>query len=102
VKPNRIQLRRIKGWRMPPNTKKVDRSTKWGNEFKVGDPGVPDRATAKRLFRKALLAGKLKFSVADVQRELGGWNLACCHADVLLELANQVDTEAPASSNLTR
>lgn len=31
--PERIQLRRTKGWRMPPNTVKVDRSTRWGNPF---------------------------------------------------------------------
>ncbi len=30
-KPVRVQLRRTKGWRMPPNTKKVDRSTAFGN-----------------------------------------------------------------------
>lgn len=29
----RVQLRRTKGWRMPPNTVKVDRTTKWGNPF---------------------------------------------------------------------
>lgn len=95
MKPVRIQLRRIKGWRMPINTVKVSRPTKWGNDFVVGDPGVPDRATACKLFRKALLAGKLKFSVADVHRELPGKNLACwcadepCHATTLLELANK-------------
>lgn len=33
--PERIQLSRAKGWRMPPNTKKVDRSTPWGNPFWV-------------------------------------------------------------------
>jgi hypothetical protein len=32
-KPQRIQLRRTKGWKMPPNTVKVDRSTRWGNPF---------------------------------------------------------------------
>lgn len=31
--PERIQLSRKKGWRMPPNTVKVDRTTKWGNPF---------------------------------------------------------------------
>lgn len=29
--PKRIQLSRTKGWRMPPNTMKVDRSTAFGN-----------------------------------------------------------------------
>ncbi len=31
--PERVQLRRTKGWRMPPNAMKVDRSTRWGNPF---------------------------------------------------------------------
>ena len=31
--PHRIQLQRTKGWRMPPNTRKVDRSTRFGNPF---------------------------------------------------------------------
>ena len=34
--PRRIQLRRAKGWTMPPNTVKVDRSTKWGNPHRLG------------------------------------------------------------------
>lgn len=33
--PQRIQLRRAKGWKMPPNTVKCDRTTRWGNQFKV-------------------------------------------------------------------
>jgi hypothetical protein len=35
--PERIRLSRGKGWRMPPNTVKVDRSTRWGNPFRAGD-----------------------------------------------------------------
>ena len=31
--PRRIQLRRTKGWGMPPGAVKVDRTTKWGNPF---------------------------------------------------------------------
>lgn len=38
--PKRIQLRRSKGWRMPENAVKVDRSTKWGNPFTVGKHGT--------------------------------------------------------------
>lgn len=41
--PVRVQLRRIKGWRMPPNTVKVDRSTKWGNPFVCHRRDNPDR-----------------------------------------------------------
>lgn len=33
--PKRIQRRRVKGWRMPENTKSVTRPGKWGNPFKV-------------------------------------------------------------------
>ena len=49
--PKRIQLRRTKGWRMPENTVKVARPTKWGNPFKVGHtqtrcPRVGDTSTA--------------------------------------------------------
>ena len=41
--PHRVQLRRTKGWRMPPNTVSVARPTIWGNPFSVQDYGV-DRA----------------------------------------------------------
>ncbi|SFF27693.1 DUF4326 domain-containing protein [Nitrosomonas sp. Nm166] len=34
--PRRVQLKRVKGWRMPENTVKVDRTTKWGNPFAPG------------------------------------------------------------------
>jgi hypothetical protein len=36
--PERIQLQRRAGWRMPANTVKVDRSTRWGNPMRTG-PG---------------------------------------------------------------
>jgi len=34
--PERIQLSRAKGWRMPGSAVKVDRSTRWGNPFRIG------------------------------------------------------------------
>ena len=37
--PRRIQLRRTKGWRMPPNTVRVSRPSKWGNPYRVGQRG---------------------------------------------------------------
>jgi len=37
--PRRIQLRRIKGWRMPSGTIKVDRATVFGNPWIPGAPG---------------------------------------------------------------
>lgn len=33
--PERIQLSRKKGWRIPPNTAKVDRATLFGNPYEV-------------------------------------------------------------------
>ena len=115
--PRRIQLRRAKGWRKPDNTVVVARPTKWGNPFVAHHPGsavekpmTPTMAVAA--FRSLLEKnhggwfptplpwpkGKIPSqftTVADVQSELRGKNLACwcpldqpCHADVLLELAN--------------
>lgn len=40
MKPIRVQLSRRKGWTMPPNTVKVDRSTRWGNPFDVRKYGI--------------------------------------------------------------
>jgi len=37
--PVRIQLSRARGWRMPPNTVKVDRTTPWGNPYDVREYG---------------------------------------------------------------
>lgn len=100
----RIQLKRTAGWRMPPNTVKVDRSTKWGNPFVVGLFGT--RAECVDAFEK-LLAGwvcvsggcdpdtqRAYFAMACMDRhELKGKNLACwcpldepCHVDVLLRV----------------
>lgn len=43
--PERIQLSRRKGWRLPPDTVVVTRSSRWGNPWIVGRPGffwLPD------------------------------------------------------------
>lgn len=107
--PERVQLKRSKGWRMPPNTVKVDRTTKWGNPFVPGQPApfgptkgqiVADKRHAYQLYRATA-----RFNpqlVAAARAELAGKNLACwcpkgdpyedaCHAAVLLELANKGD-----------
>ena len=90
--PERIQLSRRKGWRMPPNTVKVDRSTRWGNPFPACDRYTPERSVA--LFRSHAEVNARKD--ATWLAPLRGKNLACwcapgkpCHADVLLELANE-------------
>lgn len=110
--PIRIQLRRTKGWRMPPNTVSVSRGPgrKWGNPYRVGsvDPRtgrVLDAAGSVGKFYESLVLGRLAISEADVIRELKGKNLACwcplpkagepdiCHAAVLLEIANAAMAE---------
>lgn len=108
AKPVRIQLSRKKGWRLPENTVKVDRSTQWGNPFVIGqtypikeDDGfgdvigqhtVKDAADAVALFSEHMEATGWTYDLESLR----GKNLACwckpgepCHADVLLELANQ-------------
>jgi len=35
MEPQRIQLRRTKGWRKPPNTVVVARPSKWGNHWRA-------------------------------------------------------------------
>lgn len=42
--PQRIQLSRAKGWRLPPDTLKVDRSTRWGNPFKSSEHSMSGQA----------------------------------------------------------
>ena len=96
-KPHRVQLSRALGWRMPPNTLKVARPTCWGNPYKigkVGPAGAKDAAEAVAKFRTQLL--EYGPDIEALRTELRGKNLACwcaldqpCHADVLLEIANQ-------------
>lgn len=100
--PERIQLRRAKGWRMPPLTVKVDRTSKWGNPFSVwhdendGQWFVSDGSchwpVANKADGLALAVEKYteqmekRYNVAvygaatdllDLQGELAGKNLAC-------------------------
>ncbi|HEV7253822.1 MAG TPA: DUF4326 domain-containing protein [Mesorhizobium sp.] len=108
--PVRIQLKRTKGWRMPENTVKVDRSTKWGNPFVVGqvrffinDNDPNDRLVIQPTTVEEAVAAFRWLVEQPSRREailkLRGKNLACwcksgepCHADVLLELANSGTT----------
>lgn len=97
----RIQLSRAKGWRLPAGAKKVDRSTRWGNPYRVdvfglarslalfentlhgfwvpslfdGDPDslLNEAYALHNDFRK-----RHRYHVMeDIQHELRGWNLAC-------------------------
>lgn len=117
--PNRIQLKRTKGWRLPPGTVNVARPTIFGNPWSVKgaiasglfpaehcaevcveefrawlarDPSSPICSESKLLRG---LAGRRE-QVLALLPGLRGKDLACwckegsvCHADVLLEIANR-------------
>ena len=105
MKPVRIQMKRVKGFRLQEESKKINgrpcvlvsRPTKWGNPYKVGKLSEDGRYAvsieqAVAFYRDLILAGR----IGVVVEELRGKNLACwckigdpCHADVLLEIANQ-------------
>lgn len=101
--PRRIQRKRTKGWRMPPNTVSVTRPGKWGNPYYVGMFRKYNHADAVADYRRWLegdygarvWAGPPPTTEA-IRQVLRGKNLACfcplsspCHADVLLEIANR-------------
>lgn len=104
--PRRIQRKRTKGWRMPPNTVSVCRPGKWGNPHPVGKPcpmcdgEIHTRQEAVDCY-EADVKHACAITIAQARAELRGKNLACfcplvdaqnnycpCHADVLLRVAN--------------
>lgn len=117
MKPQRIQRKRTKGWRMPANTVSVGRlgyarPGPYGNPFVVGCDGTAEECVAKfrAAWERSLTLAEMQprsppmpFGYPVYLGPLRGKNLACwckldqpCHADVLLELAN-----APLGGNPT-
>lgn len=114
----RIQRRRTKGWKMPRGAVYVGRPTKWGNLWVVGLESCGCRSagecshnvfrceTAQEAvdsFRWWVSEGNGRMRRAAVE-ELRGKDLACwcpldkpCHADVLLEIANDLPPAAIAT-----
>lgn len=102
----RIQRKRTKGWRMPPNTVYVGRGSAWGNPYIVGIDGTAEECIAKYKdylfpYKKQPPNNKKEYLfISDMHmgaiiRTLKGKNLACwcaldkpCHADLLLQIAN--------------
>lgn len=103
---NRIQRKRTKGYKTPPNTKYVGRPTKWGNPFKVEELGHKEAVIR---YKTCILNNAMVFVyvdhiesleiydrfkwIAENLEQLRGFNLSCfcslgseCHADVLIEL----------------
>lgn len=113
--PVRVQRKRIRGWRMPPNTVSVTRPGKFGNPFSIEkfryrtveiDPDYSTACAKVRLSdeecrREAVWAYESWLDlhpelVQEAREELRGKNLACfcpldqpCHADVLLARVNE-------------
>jgi hypothetical protein len=115
--PLRIQLSRIKGYRLSPNTVVAARPSKWGNPFVPGKPipMLPGRTVADKRHAASLYHGFAPLNdalVAEAKAELAGKNLGCwcrlcaihaagkplgvrcpdcepCHVDTLLEIANR-------------
>lgn len=103
--PQRIQLKRTKGWRKPEGVVVVSRPSRWGNPFQLRQgtdyhgqhgqvlrtwavvrdgsevyPPVQRRTAAGiavAMFRNALIAGDLDVTVGYAQDELAGKSLAC-------------------------
>jgi hypothetical protein len=91
---------------MPANTRKVDRTTKWGNIFVAGqeNPLLPGRMVEDRRHAWSLYAAHAPLQpelVGQAKAQLVGMNLACwcplpenpcdidcCHASVLIGIAN--------------
>lgn len=116
MSPQRIQRRRTKGWRAPMGAIYVGRGSKWGNPFRANEEVIIVTSDIKMRHRQmtafeAVQLYRLALSVryyddtpnvrnlpwnSDIRRELAGHDLMCwcpldqpCHADVLLELANE-------------
>lgn len=115
VRPVRLQLSHRAGFNLQAHSRAVNglpavnvaRPGKWGNPYRIGDPkyrcdaigrprpvkGGLTAADVVARFRRALMHDGARS--AEIIRDLRGRNLACwckpgapCHADILLELAN--------------
>ena len=92
----RVQRKRSKGWKIPPNTIYVGRPSKWGNPWKASATKGSAREEILVAYR-TWLDEQLFYGKLDL-KELLGKDLACwcpltdkngdkvsCHADILLE-----------------
>ena len=101
MKPKRIQRKRTKGWKMPPDTVYVGRPTQWGNPYPTAaefERAIDNGDIFDHLAAKYEHTGNIPdYWDLDIWLHgLKGENLCCwcpldkpCHADVLLRLANK-------------
>ncbi len=99
--PERVQVRRVKGWRLPAGCVYVGRPTRFGNPFRAeAQPG--GREEAVRRFEDWLHeSAEGRELLASARAELRGKPLACwcpltapCHADVWLRLVNRLQRQS--------
>ena len=96
MKPIRVQRKRTKNWRMPENTIYVGRPSRYGNPYQSKLYENADNTWLTEMFREYTKRDWIGNTFCKmVKDELKGKNLACwcsldqpCHADVLLEIAN--------------
>ena len=94
--PVRIQRRRTKGWRMPPDSVIVSRPAKYGNPHIVGRCTICQldhaQEEAVRMYALDLSDGRLGYTADDLQQEFEGVKyVVCwcsedeaCHGDVIV------------------
>ena len=94
-KHKRIQWKRGMP-KMPPNTKLVSRASRWGNPVKVSSTVSQSKAVEMFVARVDNFRHTRPDDFEEWIAPLRGYDLACacevgtpCHADVLLELADQ-------------
>lgn len=94
---DRIQRRRERGFRLPPNTLCVDRTSKYGNPYKMTVDTAEERQFVIRMFKSDLWWRKeLVREFLSECEEKGIEHIACfcpldvpCHGDVWLEVWNE-------------
>ena len=112
--PKRIQRKRTKGYRLPPDAIYVGRPGRFGNAHRIGDDylfvdemwvrsphdrgdrTIDNRADLVKAYRQDVGLCEPQEIAEWIVAPLRGHDLACwcpldqpCHADVLLELANR-------------
>jgi len=92
--PKRIRRSRVKGWRKPDGSVIVDRTSRYGNPYKVGRDAGSNAEAVEMYWRYLDTRPDL---IEQIKANLRGRDLICfcdltepCHADVLLVLANDV------------
>jgi len=90
----RIQRKRTKGWKMPPNTVYVGRPSKWGNPYLIKPRSQFTREQAIETYENYIK--RVLVDHPDFLEPLKGKDLACwcpldkpCHADILLKFLKE-------------